>query len=482
MSGSVVAFHSLGGSVREPALSWTAGLLCSWGHRVLCVDWSMQPHGLSRYLRPVPGLAELLLDQAGTDAVTPIRAQGRGRLYLIATGLPDGRATAVLRGLDWAARYHDDGWGDLVERHRARWVSDYDFVLVDTPAGTADPVGVCLAQLPDRVVTVVVPETTGPTLELLRLTEDRRDALPYDRARLQVLPVPYLQGLDARALPLFDAWADRRSPRVRADLARSDGGLSLSTDVLTTVAALVAHGFADTRTLARDRRSYVAGARHPHEAGLVLVCSPADAPFAARLALRLVGVDCVVAVVGGRLPAGVVPPDRHVCLVLGADDIGAVRAFGRAFDHLGDLRLFAVLVPGSPDRPVPGATVFRIDDGAAVDALAGRLRDGIRPVVRARSLVDRAAEALDDVLAERLSETDWAAVSGLVVRLRSAAARHDGRAVARVLDELGPPRPVGDLPAPDDLVREVPRLLDRLRSSPVGQEAGDLQGGRVGRA
>ncbi|MFD7657963.1 CATRA system-associated protein [Actinosynnema sp. NPDC059797] len=154
------------------------------------------------------------------------------------------------RGRDLRAEYLHHGLGDQLEEYRARWVADHDFVLVNSTSGITDLTGVCTAQLPDRLVLLLGSADARRSLDALDRIATARDRLPYDRPRLQVLPVP--PGDHAAVAPLLDTWVDRDVPASAVLPHLADPRV---------VAAVVAHRFSRTGLLVQDRRGYLASAR-----------------------------------------------------------------------------------------------------------------------------------------------------------------------------------------------------------------------------
>ncbi|MGH3613728.1 MAG: hypothetical protein ACRDRK_14280, partial [Pseudonocardia sp.] len=53
---------------------------------------------------------------------------------------------------DWAELYERYGLGEFLERCRAEWKAEYDFVLVDSRTGITDIGGKCTVQQPEVLV------------------------------------------------------------------------------------------------------------------------------------------------------------------------------------------------------------------------------------------------------------------------------------------------------------------------------------------
>jgi tetratricopeptide (TPR) repeat protein/cellulose biosynthesis protein BcsQ len=304
----MITFYSYKGGVgRSFALVNTATMLSMWGFRVLCVDWDLEAPGLDAYFGPVlarppsGGLADVFTSFAAgvteepDQYVVPVVHEAvKGRLDLLPAGAGDGYVRLVQR-LDWAAMYQDRDLGDQLEKWRARWIEDYDFVLIDSRTGITDIGGICTAQMPDVLVTMFTAneQSIRGILDVARRADDARDRLPYDRPRLMVLPVPsrfegreeYQQAAYWRErfvtelTPLLNRWVSRTVPVERllgyvtvpyisfwsfgehiAALKEPSPTPDEIMYSLQTIAALVAHRLDGTDALADARDAYVAAA------------------------------------------------------------------------------------------------------------------------------------------------------------------------------------------------------------------------------
>src|SRR5690349_3779713 len=166
MNGTVLTFYSFKGGVgRSFTLANVAVLLARWGHRVLAIDWDLEAPGLHHYFvkqaasPPKAGVVELVQDLAAdrvkaiADYVTALEFDEPGTVDLIAAGRQDERYSAAVQTIDWAELY-ERGFAECLERCRAEWTANYDFVLIDSRTGISDIAGICTAQLPDRLVVV----------------------------------------------------------------------------------------------------------------------------------------------------------------------------------------------------------------------------------------------------------------------------------------------------------------------------------------
>ncbi len=201
---SIITFYSYKGGVgRTFLLANVAATLRQWGARVLCVDWDLEAPGLHHYLAPSAGPDKGLIDVVEgfvegeslrwRDAIRPgpklTRSSEEGRLDLLLAGAAEGYGRRV-QAMDWRALYQN-GLGDAIEQMREEWRSTYDFVLVDSRTGLSDLAGICTIQLPDQLVLVgtASQQSIDGLREVLGMVARGRDALPYERAAVHVLPV-----------------------------------------------------------------------------------------------------------------------------------------------------------------------------------------------------------------------------------------------------------------------------------------------------
>jgi cellulose biosynthesis protein BcsQ len=153
----IVTFYSFKGGVgRTLALANVGVVLAQRGHRVLVIDFDLEAPGLTRYLENVlggdlqhrRGLLELLEHQRDTgDAadllqeytVEVLRGPEGGLLDLLASGYQDASYPKRVLDFDWAEFFRHDGGGDFFEFCRAKWVKQYDFVLITVERGLLIP-------------------------------------------------------------------------------------------------------------------------------------------------------------------------------------------------------------------------------------------------------------------------------------------------------------------------------------------------------
>jgi MinD-like ATPase involved in chromosome partitioning or flagellar assembly len=170
--GLVATFYSFKGGVgRSFALASVASALAKWGFRVLAVDWDLDAPGLSSYFKlgPQKGLFELILQSRehqtsssdSPNTASPPEREWRsavakprlialdGQLDVITAGRQDTDYVNALQEIRWKDLYEYEGFAKTLERWRAEWKEDYDFVLIDSRTGVTDIGALCTVHLPD---------------------------------------------------------------------------------------------------------------------------------------------------------------------------------------------------------------------------------------------------------------------------------------------------------------------------------------------
>ncbi|SPF56278.1 conserved hypothetical protein [Candidatus Sulfopaludibacter sp. SbA4] len=204
--GIIYTFYSFKGGVgRSMALANVAALLAKWGHSVLVVDWDLEAPGLERFfgvqdLRTKrPGIVDLVQARKNgeslrwRDCVIEIDVHGSStRLSLITAGRSGPDYTARLHSLNFPELFDHGDLGSYIEELRNEWVSEFEFVLVDSRTGVTDIGGICTVHLAD--VLVLLFTTTESSVEgamqILERARKEQEHLPLDRRRLLAVPVP----------------------------------------------------------------------------------------------------------------------------------------------------------------------------------------------------------------------------------------------------------------------------------------------------
>jgi tetratricopeptide (TPR) repeat protein len=307
--GTVVTFYSYKGGVgRTLALANVAAALAGWGYRVLCVDWDLEAPGLTYYfhqwIKPPPfGLVDLIDDVAAGKPPDMQRATMtlplpglEDRLAIIPAGRQDHNFLSRVQRIDWAKLYEQHELGAALEQMRAIWLDRFDFVLIDSRTGVTDIGGICTVQLPDILALMFTAnhQSLYGAIDVAQRAINARNKLPYDRARLLILPIPSRfdareeydhavrwqrtfverlpafyadwavketapeQLLERTTIPYFARWSFGEELPIVTENTRGPDFISY---YLETLAAVVAHRLAQSDLLVESRDSYVDAAR-----------------------------------------------------------------------------------------------------------------------------------------------------------------------------------------------------------------------------
>jgi cellulose biosynthesis protein BcsQ len=209
--GIVYTFYSFKGGVgRTMALANVAALLAKWGHSVLVVDWDLEAPGLERFfarLKPdiknlraaKPGILDLIeARKAGEslnwrDGLIEVSVNGKAASFsLLTAGRDDENYTGRLQSLDFPVLFDKHDLGAYIEELRDAWLSEFDFVLVDSRTGVTDIGGICTVHLADILVLLftTTDSSTDGALQILERARNAQARLPLDRGRLLAVPVP----------------------------------------------------------------------------------------------------------------------------------------------------------------------------------------------------------------------------------------------------------------------------------------------------
>ncbi|MDX2041810.1 MAG: TIR domain-containing protein [Acidobacteriota bacterium] len=314
--GTVVTFYSYKGGVgRTLALANIGALLTRWGFKVLCVDWDLEAPGLHLYFERWvhsdstseqtlrSGLTELIHDYVDgkqpkwTDFLTEVRFPHAVQpMKLMTAGKLDKSYVERMQGLDWKDLYEKHELGNFLEKLRSEWKEAFDFVFIDSRTGITDIGGICTVQLPDLMVLLFTAnlQSLRGSLDVVTRAKEARKSLPFDRAKLLVLPVATRfemrveyqlaqEWLKTFANELREIYAEWTHKDVTAEellnhtrvpylpfwsfgekLPVIEKGTDDPDDIgfsFETLAALVAQRFSYSDVLATNRDSFVAAAR-----------------------------------------------------------------------------------------------------------------------------------------------------------------------------------------------------------------------------
>lgn len=494
MTGTVVTFYSYKGGVgRSFALANTAVLLARWGHRVLCLDWDLEAPGLRDYFRPMTGAAPTggvvdLVEDFRADRVRPTahttRLTGAGTLDFIAAGRDDPDLVRKVQEIDWAELY-EQGFGDYLEKCRAQWTTDYDYVLLDSRTGASDIGSICTAHLPDRLVVLFTAnmQSVRGAMDIARRAKVARRALPYDRPQLTIVPV--LSRFDTRdeydraeewrrtclreSEGLFGNWLDRSvEPEVMFRhltlpyvsywtfgeqlpvLSEANPSADQISYALETVAALVAHDFDRTSLLAENRDAYVAAVRtekrqFSHDIRVSTQRSTLDVAHGLIAELGGLGVRAELSMSGERSILTKTEDDaRHLCLLVDRKVSRWQEAEVELFVHRSvgqDRRVIPVITSDTEPNGLPGYVgnlrYLRLGPSRGPAEVARGLADQLNGVT---ALVDPGDVDLVGVLRgagrARLRPVLWGLVDELVEALHEAAAAGDDVRAQEVAADL----------------------------------------------
>jgi cellulose biosynthesis protein BcsQ len=510
MTGTVVTFYSYKGGVgRSFTLANIAVLLARWGHRVLTVDWDLEAPGLHHYFRPLlpwtprGGVIDLADDfAAGHDGpgrhAIPLDLPAGGSVALLAAGKQDADYTGRVQKLDWEDLYRR-GFAEFLERCRAQWTEDYDYVLIDSRTGISDSAGICTAHLPDWLVMLFTAnqQSVEGVVDIAGRADLARDRLPYDRSPHLVLPI--LSRLDNRVeYERAEAWQERCA-EATASLFRNWLDKSVSQELmlrhttvpyvsywsfgeqlpvleeptpsadqvsfsLETVAAVLAHQFDRTALLADNRDAYVAAARSRRQSYQLdlLVSSPRPAQRTAnQLIEELTALGLRVARSLSGDPEFLEQnsdPAEHLCLIVDGEvsrwqATEAERFLRHALDT-GGRQLFCVLTSRTDREQLPtflrNLRLFELDATSRTRQVAQQLHEIITDGPPSRTDADQVAlqdavAALRKVPEELAHDGRWAIVEQTV------------RDMTTALDE-------GDVASLKDLTVDL-ELLNEVRAN-----------------
>jgi hypothetical protein len=205
--GWIVTFYSFKGGVgRSMSLANVAALLSIWGQRVLIVDWDLEAPGIEGFFKPwlsglaqeVPGVVDLVCayfkdeDLHWTKCLLHANPPAGKPIAIISSGRADETYGERLRSIDWEKLFKERRFGNFLEKLRREWISEYDFVLLDSRTGITDIGGICTIHLPDALVAMFITneQNLQGVKKVLASARHGHSTLPVDRRRLLVVPIP----------------------------------------------------------------------------------------------------------------------------------------------------------------------------------------------------------------------------------------------------------------------------------------------------
>ncbi|HEV3330507.1 MAG TPA: tetratricopeptide repeat protein [Bryobacteraceae bacterium] len=248
----IVTFYSYKGGVgRTFALANIAVLLAKRGRKVLIIDWDLEAPGLHRYFnaelkaqsRPMLGLIYLLTqatenqDARWEPFVEKLQLGEGVEIALIASGDQASDYADRVRPFSWVDFFEKVHGGVVLERWRAEWKKDFDFVLVDSRTGITDSGGVCTTLLPDILVLVFSAneQSFEGGMRVALGVQDARQRLDVHRPPVAVLPLPcrfdgrdevdeakrWLDRFGRELKPFYDDWLPKQfEPRQILELTK----------------------------------------------------------------------------------------------------------------------------------------------------------------------------------------------------------------------------------------------------------------------
>jgi Mrp family chromosome partitioning ATPase len=210
--GKVLTFYSYKGGVgRSMALANIAVLLASKGHKILIVDWDLEAPGIEQYFASYvverrerkdqrehrTGVVDLMKARSSDTeldwrtCITPTLVRGH-EIHILGAGQRDATYAAALSALSWKDLFANHDLGRYLEQLRGEWTAAYDFVLIDSRTGITDIGGICTIHLPDIIIALFTSNEQSLTGVVRAMRDARREqaALPVDRSRLLILPLP----------------------------------------------------------------------------------------------------------------------------------------------------------------------------------------------------------------------------------------------------------------------------------------------------
>lgn len=213
--GLVCTFYSYKGGVgRSMALANVAALLARLGQKVLVIDWDLEAPGIEQYFGPhyrtsrksTKGLVDLVGSYATaeplnwrtcilkatvmTAIVASSTAAANAQIDIIHAGLDDPGYSGRMRALNWDTLF-DKGFGRALETMRTEWITEYDYVFIDSRTGITDIGGICTILLPDYLISLFTTNEQSilGVKDAMTRASAAQENLPLDRQRMIVIPI-----------------------------------------------------------------------------------------------------------------------------------------------------------------------------------------------------------------------------------------------------------------------------------------------------
>jgi hypothetical protein len=264
------------------AVADVAAQLTLWGYRVLVVDMDLEAPGVDEFFSkwsrrsPARGLTDLIgLFKAGQQELdwrTALRAvrlpntPSGASISVLTAGERDDTYSQRVQSIDWNVLY-ENGIGRAIERMRADWVREFDFVLVDSRTGVSDTGGICTIQLPDYLI--VLFTATHQSVEGVRSialrAQKQQSKLALDRGRLLVVPIP--TRIDQTEYQLREQWHQRIIQRLGHFVAEWTSSKTLVPEIIRqlTVPYVPFWSYGENLPVMTERSREKLGIRFAHE-------------------------------------------------------------------------------------------------------------------------------------------------------------------------------------------------------------------------
>jgi len=228
----IITFYSYKGGVgRSLALVNVATLLSKWGKKVLMIDWDLEAPGLENffesYLLDVDwskqkGVLDFLWAKQKKESapwqdwvLSFSTKVSTTPLHLLVSGKSNGDYSDQLRAFNVSQFYKKHDGAHVIEDFRKELLVNYDYVLIDSRTGVTDFGGICTIQMPDILVMLLTATEQGlnGTAKIAEKAQNAHAALPFDREKLLIMPVP--SRIDQSEYTLTQEWLNKIATKLK---------------------------------------------------------------------------------------------------------------------------------------------------------------------------------------------------------------------------------------------------------------------------
>lgn len=228
----VITFYSYKGGVgRSLALVNVATLLSKWGKKVLMIDWDLEAPGLENFFEPYlqdtdwskqKGILDFLWAKQKKDTapwkdwvVSFSTKISTAPLHLLVSGKANGDYSDQLRAFNVSQFYKKHDGARVIEDFRNELLAAYDYILIDSRTGVTDFGGICTIQMPDILVMLLTATEQGlsGTARIAEKAQAAHSALPFDREKLLIMPVP--ARIDQSEYALTQEWLNKIATKLK---------------------------------------------------------------------------------------------------------------------------------------------------------------------------------------------------------------------------------------------------------------------------